>query len=579
MAHDWFLVRADKELGPLTTQQIKEMAADGRLSPADLVRRTGMAAAVRAGSVKGLYPSPPPLPTAKANGVKQPSSFAGRKFLVSLAQLTLFAVALSGLGGAIADFCTPFFPWTRTLCVGSACITLLLLMYVAFRGQGLGLASYCLLLVATGFGVWWFLAESKSSKTRGFLAAHVRPIADLQVSWLSDKVHLDDLPSPDTAPQPEIRPDRTAAPPERPADHRELIAEIERHAPAIPDFPESDYQYDYSKDDYDRIPARAKKETRTRTIQSRDAAINGKPETVEGYVDESGKFIEHGTFTVWTDDKKTAKYREGRMLDGKRHGLVTTYFPDGKKLGELTWVHGKTHGIEHDWHKNGRLFFEAHHVQGAMHGWQRQWHDNGVLEEENVWLRGKAQGVALRWFKDGRLASVSCYRDGKRHGRVWSQDEDGSPGESGEWEDARPIGKCRFCFVGPNQKRYYIAVSDEEWAGGTSAEFIARMCYFSMKDRPDVKLQFDPKMKIGTYFSKSAAEFFDRFGRPSEDVFDIAKAPTGAPAFLRDRFRVWSYACHDGVLTLHTQPTQAGDLMVTAHWRDNPVDGGQRPGP
>jgi hypothetical protein len=85
-------------------------------------------------------------------------------------------------------------PWNLILCAGSACITLLLLcLFLTFRGHGLGVASYCLLTVAAGFGGWWALAEYKGSHSRGFLAAHVKPVADLQVSLLSRRVQLDEI--------------------------------------------------------------------------------------------------------------------------------------------------------------------------------------------------------------------------------------------------------------------------------------------------------------------------------------------------------------------------------------------------
>ena len=35
----WFVVRGGKETGPLSTEQVKEMAAVGKLLPSDQVRR------------------------------------------------------------------------------------------------------------------------------------------------------------------------------------------------------------------------------------------------------------------------------------------------------------------------------------------------------------------------------------------------------------------------------------------------------------------------------------------------------------------------------------------------------------
>lgn len=354
----------------------------------------------------------------------------------------------------------------------------------------------------------------------------------------------------------------TGTPAPRPEEAK-LIAEVEAQAPPLPEFPKSEYQYDYSKDDY-TVPAGAKKETRKRVITSGADGLAGKPETTEGYLDSSGKWVEHGTFTTWTDDSQTKKLREGKLLRGKLHGVMILYYPNGEKHWEKWFVQDKMHGLERWWHENNQLASSSPWVQNKYHGRRQGWYENGSLAYDETYVHGDRQGVHKKWWKDGRLSSIACWRKNVKNGKVWSQNEDGSLGETGEWEDGRPKGKCRFAFIGPDKQPYYIEVSDDEWKGGTTAEFIARMSYFSMKDRPDLSFQFDPKLKIATYSSKADAEFFSRFGKPSQDVLDFEKAPAGAPAFLREQYRVWSYNCRDGVLTLHVQPTQTGSLMVTA---------------
>lgn len=52
----WFVVRAGKEEGPFSGQRLKEMAADGRLRPDDLVRRGDVESARPARAIKGLFP-------------------------------------------------------------------------------------------------------------------------------------------------------------------------------------------------------------------------------------------------------------------------------------------------------------------------------------------------------------------------------------------------------------------------------------------------------------------------------------------------------------------------------------------
>jgi hypothetical protein len=47
--------------GPVTWQELKQMASTGELLPSDVVGPIGMATTVRAGKVEGLFSDPTPL--------------------------------------------------------------------------------------------------------------------------------------------------------------------------------------------------------------------------------------------------------------------------------------------------------------------------------------------------------------------------------------------------------------------------------------------------------------------------------------------------------------------------------------
>ena len=67
MANEWYYSHDGERHGPVPVEQIKEMAAAGRLRPTDLVWQTGMVEWTEAGKVPGLLPplnSPPPIPPA-----------------------------------------------------------------------------------------------------------------------------------------------------------------------------------------------------------------------------------------------------------------------------------------------------------------------------------------------------------------------------------------------------------------------------------------------------------------------------------------------------------------------------------
>ena len=57
MANDWYLIKDGKKVGPLSSQQLKSLAANGTLNPSDLVWKEGLSAVVVAEKVKGLFES------------------------------------------------------------------------------------------------------------------------------------------------------------------------------------------------------------------------------------------------------------------------------------------------------------------------------------------------------------------------------------------------------------------------------------------------------------------------------------------------------------------------------------------
>jgi TM2 domain-containing membrane protein YozV len=67
MATEWFFAHGSDRRGPVSEDEIKALAADGRLRPDDLVWQAGMEAWTPAVNVPGLLPptgpgAPPPLP-------------------------------------------------------------------------------------------------------------------------------------------------------------------------------------------------------------------------------------------------------------------------------------------------------------------------------------------------------------------------------------------------------------------------------------------------------------------------------------------------------------------------------------
>ena len=59
----WYYSKNGQQHGPVSSKQLKDLAASGELQPTNLVWKEGMKQWVAAGSVKGLFVTPevPPL--------------------------------------------------------------------------------------------------------------------------------------------------------------------------------------------------------------------------------------------------------------------------------------------------------------------------------------------------------------------------------------------------------------------------------------------------------------------------------------------------------------------------------------
>ncbi len=69
MAEQWYYSKNNQQQGPVSPEQLKQLAASGQLQPSDLVWKEGMGQWVEARKLKGLFPTettppmPPPVPT------------------------------------------------------------------------------------------------------------------------------------------------------------------------------------------------------------------------------------------------------------------------------------------------------------------------------------------------------------------------------------------------------------------------------------------------------------------------------------------------------------------------------------
>ena len=163
----------------------------------------------------------------------------------------------------------------------------------------------------------------------------------------------------------------------------------------LPDFSKVNYRYDFSKDDYESIPKGARRETRSRPFQKTDLdetevtdeLLVGKWLEDSGFTDSQGKFVRQGKRVIWYDTDKRQRFREDRWLNGKCHGIRTTWHRNGSTWGESTFVLGKRHGESRQWYEDGNPILNASYLNGKKHGPYVEYHSNRRKKSEKVYVQ------------------------------------------------------------------------------------------------------------------------------------------------------------------------------------------------
>lgn len=127
---------------------------------------------------------------------------------------------------------------------------------------------------------------------------------------------------------------------------------------------------------------------------------SGKPRTrEEGYYDDEGNFILHGSVITWYENgqKKTEIYYENNVP----HGSRTVWRDDGKLWTQGSYVDGKPHGTWMQWFPDGRPALQLNFDHGKYHGTFIDYHENGVKKKESEWVDGKEISVRV-WDETGR---------------------------------------------------------------------------------------------------------------------------------------------------------------------------------
>lgn len=98
------------------------------------------------------------------------------------------------------------------------------------------------------------------------------------------------------------------------------------------------------------------------------------------------------------------------MKDDEYHGLCTFYYPSGAKLYEGEYLNGKRTGMHTTWFADGTVAWELDTADDKPHGADIKYYPNGKKFLEQNWVRGKKEGKAWGYVPDGRRCTEFTYK-------------------------------------------------------------------------------------------------------------------------------------------------------------------------
>ncbi len=206
----------------------------------------------------------------------------------------------------------------------------------------------------------------------------------------------------------------------------------------------------------------------------------GKDRPEEGFPND-GKIEEgpykddrkNGTWTKYYNDGTTPKLK-GEYVNNRPQGSYIKYYPNGKIREEGTFERNLYKDSLKRFHENGKVEYEANfNGEGKEHGTVKYYYPNGQLEFEYKSVEGKPNGKATRYYENGDVKEVLVYgADGtveksEQREMVSPAVKVENPGASKETAPKVTSPKTKGIKFQPNGYNKVYNNIDEIWQDGT----------------------------------------------------------------------------------------------------------------
>ncbi|MBP9549663.1 MAG: toxin-antitoxin system YwqK family antitoxin [Chitinophagales bacterium] len=145
--------------------------------------------------------------------------------------------------------------------------------------------------------------------------------------------------------------------------------------------------------------------------------IHAQQDTVFTKIDSDRNLIAFET------TNKDLSIDKGTIKDGKLHGNLLHYFPNGVLMGMKQYRHGVQDGVQLYFDKTGLLSKQENYINDTLNGEMRTYTTSNnvrILQQSQYYKNGKLDGLAIEYNNMGKTSSAEEYKAGIKNGRsIW----------------------------------------------------------------------------------------------------------------------------------------------------------------
>ena len=127
----------------------------------------------------------------------------------------------------------------------------------------------------------------------------------------------------------------------------------------------------------------------------------------------NGIVLAHGPSVLYSESSKIESM--ALYYEGKLHGEMSSFYPNGLIEHTVYYVMGKKSGEEKGYYDNGKIAFKRHYKDGLPSGEWETYFEKGGRQSLKSFEKGVLQGLKEEWNDKGELVESIYYLNGLPH--------------------------------------------------------------------------------------------------------------------------------------------------------------------